>query len=582
MKKALIGYTGFVGGNLVRQMDFDDLYNSKNISQIENKSYDIIICAGVRAEKYLANKYPEQDLEQIQSLIDLLGTVGCAHFVLISTIDVYNNPSDVDEDTKIDETTLHAYGKNRLYMEKWAAQKFAKHTIIRLPALFGTGLKKNFIYDCMTKIPTMIMQAKFEELIQKDSSGILQKCYSQDANGNYIYDKSTADADKAALISVLEGLGFTSLVFTDSRSSFPFYDLSRLSGHIDIAAENNLELVNFATQPVTAGEVAREVFGMDFTNENPGKPPAKYDIKTKYCKLFGGADGYIYDKSQVMAQIKKLCGRQVMKLCISNIAWSAPEDSQVYEIMKRFGVSGLETAPTRLFPDSPYDRPADDIEKAKKDILSYGLTPVAMQSLHFGAGGMAMFEGAESRKALLDYTKKAVLFAENLGAKILVFGSPKLRNINDIDKEYDIALDFFRELGEYAAANGRCVCIEANPKEYNTNFINTTADAHKLVCDVGSAGFSLHVDTSTMIINGENLGIIGCIADKIKHVHISTPFLNGIDRAHDDFYRSFAEILKQNKYKNYASVEMRRTEENNLRHIEDVLRYVSGIFGGSN
>ena len=271
-----------------------------------------------------------------------------------------------------------------------------------------------------------------------------------------------------------------------------------------------------------------------------------------------------------------------MKLCISNIAWSAPEDSQVYAIMKRFGVSGLETAPTRLFPDSPYDKSSDDIEKAKKDIISYGLTPVAMQSLHFGAGSMAMFEGAESRKALLDYTKKAVLFAENLGAKILVFGSPKLRNINDIDKEYDIALDFFRELGEYAAAHGRCVCIEANPKEYNTNFINTTADAHKLVRDVGSAGFSLHVDTSTMIINGEDLGIIGRIVDEIKHVHISTPYLNGIDRAHDDFYRSFAEILKQNKYRNYASVEMRRTKENNLRHIEDILRYVSGIFGGSN
>ena len=304
MKKALIGYTGFVGGNLVRQMDFDDLYNSKNISQIKNKSYDIIICAGIRAEKYLANKYPEQDLNQIQSLIDLLDTVGCAHFVLISTIDVYNDPADVGEDTQIDETTLHAYGKNRLYMEKWVAQKFQQHTIIRLPALFGTGLKKNFIYDCMTKIPTMIMQQKFEELAQKDDSGIMQKCYAQDANGNYIYDKDTAQSDSTSLVSVLEGLGFTSLIFTDSRSSFPFYDLSRLSGHIDVAVENKLELVNFATQPVSAKEVAREVFDMDFTNENPNRPPAKYDIKTKYYKLFGGTDGYIYDKSQVIAQIK--------------------------------------------------------------------------------------------------------------------------------------------------------------------------------------------------------------------------------------------------------------------------------------
>ena len=304
MKKALIGYTGFVGGNLVRQMDFDDLYNSKNISQIQNKSYDIIICAGVRAEKYLANKYPEQDLSQIQSLIDFLDTVNCAHFVLISTIDVYNDPAGVDEDTQIDESTLHAYGKNRLHMEKWAAQKFQKHTIIRLPALFGKGLKKNFIYDCMTKIPTMIMQAKFEDLSQKDSACIMQKCYSQDANGNYIYDKNTTEADKAALISALEELGFTSLVFTDSRSSFPFYDLSRLSEHIEIATQNNMELVNFATQPVTAGEMAREVFNMDFTNENPNRPPAKYDIKTRYAKLFGGTDEYIYDKHQVISQIK--------------------------------------------------------------------------------------------------------------------------------------------------------------------------------------------------------------------------------------------------------------------------------------
>ena len=304
MKKALIGYTGFVGGNLVRQTDFDDCYNSKNISEIQNKSYDIIVCAGVRAEKYLANQYPEQDRAQIQSLIDLLGTVTCAHFVLISTIDVYNDPAGVDEDTVIDESTLHAYGKNRLYMEKWVTQNFAKHTIIRLPALFGHGLKKNFIYDCMTKIPTMIMQAKFQELARRDSSGILHKCYVQDSNGNYSYNKDTAEADKASLISVLEKLGFTSLVFTDSRSSFPFYDLSRLSEHIDIAIENGLELVNFATQPVTACEVAREVFGMDFTNENNSRPPANYDIKTKHYKLFSGADGYIYDKHQVISQIK--------------------------------------------------------------------------------------------------------------------------------------------------------------------------------------------------------------------------------------------------------------------------------------
>ena len=37
MKKALIGYTGFVGSNLQTQIKFDDFYNSKNIQDIKTR-----------------------------------------------------------------------------------------------------------------------------------------------------------------------------------------------------------------------------------------------------------------------------------------------------------------------------------------------------------------------------------------------------------------------------------------------------------------------------------------------------------------------------------------------------------------
>ena len=40
MKTALIGYTGFVGGNIKSQHEFDDYYNSKNIADIESQEYD--------------------------------------------------------------------------------------------------------------------------------------------------------------------------------------------------------------------------------------------------------------------------------------------------------------------------------------------------------------------------------------------------------------------------------------------------------------------------------------------------------------------------------------------------------------
>ena len=44
------------------------------------------------------------------------------------------------------------------------------------------------------------------------------------------------------------------------------------------------------------------------------------------------------------------------KMAISNIAWTEHMDGQVYGLMERYGFEGLEVAPTRVFPEAPYDR----------------------------------------------------------------------------------------------------------------------------------------------------------------------------------------------------------------------------------
>ena len=65
MATALIGYTGFVGGNLMRQQHFDAWYNSTNIHTIDGKNYSLVVCAGVPAAKWIANREPVQDLSLI-------------------------------------------------------------------------------------------------------------------------------------------------------------------------------------------------------------------------------------------------------------------------------------------------------------------------------------------------------------------------------------------------------------------------------------------------------------------------------------------------------------------------------------
>ena len=42
---ALIGYTGFVGGNILRQKPFKYLYNTKNIEDIKQKKFNLIVCS---------------------------------------------------------------------------------------------------------------------------------------------------------------------------------------------------------------------------------------------------------------------------------------------------------------------------------------------------------------------------------------------------------------------------------------------------------------------------------------------------------------------------------------------------------
>ena len=147
MGRCLIGYTGFVGGNLKSQALFDELYNSSNISDIRGKEFDLIVCAGAPAAKWIANRNPEDDLRNINFLINNLKQVRAHRFILISTVDIYRQPANVNEDTPTDALNHQPYGKHRFYLEEFIRAAFSKHNIIRLPGLVGNGLKKNVIYD---------------------------------------------------------------------------------------------------------------------------------------------------------------------------------------------------------------------------------------------------------------------------------------------------------------------------------------------------------------------------------------------------------------------------------------------------
>ena len=258
-----------------------------------------------------------------------------------------------------------------------------------------------------------------------------------------------------------------------------------------------------------------------------------------------------------------------MKLSISNIAWSAENDNEMYQFLQNSGYNGLEIAPTRIFPELPYEKLNEAKAWADGFKEKFGLGIPSMQSIWYGHQEK-IFGSREERKVLIDYTKKAIDFAEVIGCKNLVFGNPRNRDTEDIAGNYPIAIEFFREIGDYALEHGTIIAIEANPIIYNTHFINTTEQAVEMAYKSGSGGIRVNVDLGTIIYNREDINFLRQIPEYINHVHISEPGLNLIE--HRVEHHQLLDVLKTLDYDKYVSIEM-----GNKGNIDDVKKTVDYI-----
>ena len=266
-----------------------------------------------------------------------------------------------------------------------------------------------------------------------------------------------------------------------------------------------------------------------------------------------------------------------MKLAISNIAWNQEEDNQVYGLMKEYGFEGLEIAPTRFFDKNPYDTSLEELQELKKLMKKKEIKLISIQSLLFGQENIALFEGEENRKNLFNYLTKAIKFASNLGINTLVFGNPRNR-VSNSEEDYDIAVNFFKKLGCIAAEHNTNICIEANPKKYNTNFINTTEEAIKLVRDVNTVGFKLHYDLGADLINNSDIKVLKNNIDILNHVHISEPFLETISKENIGIHKDLFELLNENNYSKWISIEMKKVSEgSNLENVKKCIKYLGDV-----
>jgi len=254
--RALVGATGYVGQSLLAQHSFSHQYSSKNIAEIQKQKFSLVVCCAAPAKKWIANRQPEADRQNIETLIASLETVTCDQFVLISTVDVFKLPLAVSEASPVDEQGLHAYGLHRRLLEKFVENHFSNHLIVRLPGLVGPGLRKNVVFD-------FLHQNNLHEI--------------------------------------------------DSRGVFQFYPMVNLWYDIQTALKAGLSLVHLTAEPVRVATIAEQGFNRIFAQEIVTHP-ATYDMRTEYAALFGGTGTYQYSQRESIQAIRAYAQSEPLKV----------------------------------------------------------------------------------------------------------------------------------------------------------------------------------------------------------------------------------------------------------------------------
>ena len=238
-RSALIGYTGFIGSNLLDFKKTFVRYNSKNIHKIKNRKFDIIICAGTSSKIWIAKKKPKEDKKKIVNLINNLKTVKAKKFILVSTSEVYGKSKICLETNQNLEKVNSNYGLNRLMLENFLEKKFENHCILRLPIVYGKNFSKNCIFDLINK----------HEINKLNGSDLIQ-----------------------------------------------IYNVANLKKDIKFVIKNKIRKLNISSKPLKLSLIAKKFFKIELNNK---KNFRTINIKS----IYGKYNGYFYPVNKTLRDL---------------------------------------------------------------------------------------------------------------------------------------------------------------------------------------------------------------------------------------------------------------------------------------
>ena len=270
-----------------------------------------------------------------------------------------------------------------------------------------------------------------------------------------------------------------------------------------------------------------------------------------------------------------------MKFAICNEIYQGWKLEDTLAHAARLGYAGVEIAPFTL-ANAVTDISTAERQRIRELAARYNIAIVGLHWLLVKPEGLYLnHTDAEIRSRTAKYFVELVNCCADFGGTIMVVGSPKQRNLLPgvtRAQAWEWTATTFRDAVKRAEDRGVTICFEPLAP-FETDFINTAAEAIEFVKPFNSPAFKIIIDVKAMSSEAKPIPkIIRESWPHFAHFHANDKNLKGPGFGDVDF-KPIAEALREVGYDGYVSVEVFKFEEGPEIIAGRSLEYLRASFG---
>lgn len=257
---------------------------------------------------------------------------------------------------------------------------------------------------------------------------------------------------------------------------------------------------------------------------------------------------------------RKMNKKSTVKVSICNELFQGWAIDRVFEYAAQLGYNGVEIAPYTL-ADSVTEIPTKQRKAIRHAAEDNGIEIVGLHWLLAKPEGLYINHPDEIiRIKTQEYIEALIHFCADIGGKILVHGSPHQRTVQegwDFQQSWNFAKETFKVCLKTAQKRNVLYCIEPLA-HMNTNFINTVAEAIRLVREIRHPHLKMVFDSRSASAQEKSVleALLRALdSGYLRHIHVNDANGRGPGFGETAFVPILKSLIKHN-YKGYISVEV--------------------------